>query len=492
MVRNLNHVNTKTTMKQNFLYICIVFLFAVGCEADLMTPVENEGQDFQIVLKRKSSENVPVQYHNGDALDTSYFVTEGDIADMVRYRYSETKSSSDTYLISYEAIPYGFEDDQTLLYIVNYPTGNWEIISADKRAPMVFASGEGSFEPDTTGLGPMFYVDLLADQVLQLRQNDMLCSEGEANRVLRRSEIGDDELQLLDVIGPFPINYLYLIGTETEETVVEQVNPLLYTKWGQRLNNDDIYNRYCPLKSNSSTLRAPAGCVPVAGAQVLHCLYKRSGVSVHMPDWASCGGNVNNYTQEFATSHNVDYIRDIPVRSSEATSQNKNYLSIFLAWIGNQVGVTYGDDASSAYTSDLVEVFDMYDVNCTYLNSFDANLAINNIKSRVPVIIKGRRTVGSTTTGHAWMADGYRRTDARTTYYYYTSPLELSPWQIASLTIEDSNYSRSTTTVNKYFHMNWGWDGDYDSYYLVSSDSWSPKETPYNIDIGMIYGFTKL
>ena len=64
MVRNLNHVNTKTTMKQNFLYICIAFLFAVGCEADLMTPVENEGQDFQIVLKRKSSENVPVQYHN--------------------------------------------------------------------------------------------------------------------------------------------------------------------------------------------------------------------------------------------------------------------------------------------------------------------------------------------------------------------------------------------------------------------------------------------
>lgn len=30
-----------------------------------------------------------------------------------------------------------------------------------------------------------------------------------------------------------------------------------------------------------------------------------------------------------------------------------------------------------------------------------------------------------------------------------------------------------------------------DGYFVVSSNSWSPKETPYNIDIGMIYGFTK-
>ena len=89
------------------------------------------------------------------------------------------------------------------------------------------------------------------------------------------------------------------------------------------------------------------------------------------------------------------------------------------------------------------------------------------------------------------MADGYKRTEAQTTYYYYRSAIELSPLQLAALTIEDSNYSRTTTTANQYFHMNWGWDGDYDTYYLVSSDSWSPKETPYNIDIGMIYGFTK-
>ena len=164
-------------------------------------------------------------------------MTAGDIADLVRYRHAETMSSSDTALLSYDAMPYGF---------------------ADKRAPLVVASGEGVFELDTTGFGPMFYVNLLADHVLQLRQSDMLCSDEGVNNVLRWSEIGDDELQLLDVIGPFPVSYLYQMGIETEETVVEQVSPLLYTEWDQRISGNDIYNRYCPLKSNSSTQRAPA------------------------------------------------------------------------------------------------------------------------------------------------------------------------------------------------------------------------------------------
>ena len=59
---------------------------------NLVTPVENEDQDFQIVLKRKSVENVPVQYHNEDVFDTSYFVTTSDLEDMIRYRYPVTKS----------------------------------------------------------------------------------------------------------------------------------------------------------------------------------------------------------------------------------------------------------------------------------------------------------------------------------------------------------------------------------------------------------------
>ena len=194
------------------------------------------------------------------------------------------------------------------------------------------------------------------------------------------------------------------------------------------------------------------------------------------------------------TSHNVYYIRDIPVSRLEATSQNKRYVSNFLAWIGNQVGVTYGDDGSSAATVGLVDVFDMYGVDCTYRTGFDANLAVNSIKAKKPVIIEGWRTSEESTIGHCWVADGYKRTEAQTTYYYYRSAIELSPLQLAALTIEDSNYSRTTTTANQYFHMNWGWDRtdrECNGFYLIDSSNWKPISTPYEYNLKMIYGFTK-
>ena len=74
----------------------------------------------------------------------------------------------------------------------------------------------------------------------------------------------------------------------------------------------------------------------------------------------------------------------------------------------------------------------------------------------------------------------------------HRSHYELTDEEISALTRADINYEIAGNKIyTEYFNMNWGWDGDYDTYYLVSSDSWSPKETPYNIDIGMIYGFTK-
>lgn len=499
MVRNLNHVNTKTTMKQNFLYICIAFLFAVGCEADLMTPVENEGQDFQIVLKRKSSENVPVQYHNGNALDTSYFVTTSDLEDMVRYRYPVTKSSSDTASLSFDAIPYGFEENQTLLYIVNYSTGNWEIISADKRAPLVIASGEGVFEPDTTANGPMVYVNMLAGQILELRMNNGCVLDNHIDNVMEWAGMNDDIIQSYDPETKSVINYMYPIWKTNTSTIVEKVDPLLYTKWGQSHKTYNIYNTYCPLKTTGSGKRASVGCTVVAGAQVLHYLYKTLGVSVYVPNWASCVGNVKNYTQEFATSCNVYYMRDIQLHATDTLANKDKYLSIFLAWVGNKVGVRYTDDGSYASLLSLLDIFDLYKIDCTHKDYFDANIAINSIKAGMPVIVGGykieTKSEGSDKSGHTWVIDGYKRQYTQQTTYYHRSHHELTDEEISALTRADINYEIAGNKIyTEYFNMNWGWSGSYDGFFLISPDSWDPtlpKDTPYNLDQDMIYGFKK-
>lgn len=54
------------------------------------------------------------------------------------------------------------------------------------------------------------------------------------------------------------------ITTITE--IVDTVPHLTNTRWYQ----GDPYNKYCPLKSDGSGKRAPAGCVAIAAAQMIY------------------------------------------------------------------------------------------------------------------------------------------------------------------------------------------------------------------------------
>ena len=39
--------------------------------------------------------------------------------------------------------------------------------------------------------------------------------------------------------------------------------------------------------------------------------------------------------------------------------------------------------------------------------------------------------------------------------------------------------------------MNWGWGGSWDGYYLIDDDNWKEGERLYNMDLEMMYNFTK-
>lgn len=39
--------------------------------------------------------------------------------------------------------------------------------------------------------------------------------------------------------------------------------------------------------------------------------------------------------------------------------------------------------------------------------------------------------------------------------------------------------------------MNWGWSGLHDGWFLASSDAWNVSGSPYNMNIRLMYNFTK-
>ena len=134
----------------------------------------------------------------------------------------------------------------TVMYLVNYPEGGWELLSADKRIPTRLMVGE-------TG------------------SDDILWN-------LYNTEV------------------VYLDST--------YVNHLIPTRWSQDVAYFKWYNRYVPfinnLKIDSTSGRCVTGCVPVACAQVLNYLqpilgFMGTGEShgyVNGISWTEIRGNI--------------------------------------------------------------------------------------------------------------------------------------------------------------------------------------------------------
>lgn len=142
-------------MKKQFTIFLLISSLISGCNT-----FDVENPDSSALLQSQ------------EKLAVSYSVSSEDLADMIQYRVNSSQTKSDNETISYEVISYGLEGTETLMYIVNYSSGRWEIISADKRTPVVLASGEGAFYQDDDSHASTLYLKMLAESILELKQKE--------------------------------------------------------------------------------------------------------------------------------------------------------------------------------------------------------------------------------------------------------------------------------------------------------------------------------
>ncbi len=195
-------------------------------------------------------------------------------------------------------------------------------------------------------------------------------------------------------------------GTEIEE----QGGPLLSTKWGQEEGYNDALDPIC-----FGGTRPPTGCVATATAQVMK--YWQHPTSYNWSAMPNSGG------------------------STEISQLMKN--------IGTEVGMVYDCGGSGTSTINamiaLVNAFG-YSSSASYVN-FSQNTVINQIDLAQPVIMRGAPSAGLG--GHAWVCDGYKQN------------------RYAQIHNPGTIYEYKTYTLSPhYFHMNWGWDGHNDTWYL--------------------------
>ena len=188
------------------------------------------------------------------------------------------------------------------------------------------------------------------------------------------------------------------------------IAPLIQTKWDQKAP----YNLQCP--KGTSVDHCPTGCVATATAQIM-------------------------YYHQWPNTFEWDKMKTS--YQSTDTGDAANAVAKLMADVGEKVFMVYEDESSSASTRNACEALrydfgysettEYVDRECYTAQGWD-ELLYGELAANRPVLMRGTSMPQSGEAGgHAFIIDGYAVKDG-----------------------------------TGYFHVNWGWSGSSDDYFLIS------------------------
>ena len=388
------------------------------------------------------------------------------------------KNIKDTKGASVSVTPV-MEGADTILYLINYQEG-WELLSADRRAPRVFAMGEkgNTTIEELTSIPALEYLyQGFVERISYLKRNPEVPSSGDYN------ESWDEVLN--------PRSFWELISTTIIEEGDTVQNHLTQTCWGQV----SPWNIRAPYGDSTMTYHCVTGCVPVAIAQMLYYLHQKEGVPTTA--YQNC------YTQQYVPTLTPPLIlqpSDVAFYNPSSTNWNNMPLSetdtgsfeavsALMVQIGVLLPTWYYKYQTATPVGYIADVFQQdFSISCIAQYSADVDIIANQVFSaQMPVILAASCSQNS----HCFIVDAcmehYRIIKK---VYRSIRPLpvedpELNPHMYDYMTVYETNESA------RYFGVNWGWGGSGMDQTWLSADviSWPMGGYVYNTIDCMLYGF---
>lgn len=213
-----------------------------------------------------------------------------------------------------------------------------------------------------------------------------------------------------------------------------RIEPLVKSKWSQ----GNPYNLTCPEYFNEG--RSVTGCVATAMAQLLYYNREKSvdETQATMPAYDTWSAHPTTgqhlHVEGIPEGAPIDWA-NMKDEYGSANDKQKKAVADLMHYCGVAVKMDYTNKSSGAQSHDAFLAFTKYfgyGSSVKYVSNIndDAqwdNIIYNEIKAQRPIYISGANSSG----GHAFVCDGY-----------------------------DGNYC---------YHINWGWGGMSDGYYLLTN-----------------------
>lgn len=399
-------------------------------------------------------------------------------------------------------------DNDTLFYVANHPEGGWTMYASDKRVPAIVAENdEGYFNLKETEQVMNEWFEAMKEDMKAVRQaedNELNFTEEEirANRDAWDAVCNIDEFiqnHTKQTRARRYSGHYELYETIVESEVYDSINHMTQTRWHQSYP----YNAYCPMKSYGYDY-APAGCVAIAGAQMLYYLHYKIGTPDSIPDAAYCNSTVSDPVLDMN-----QWMTGINTWSTMPNHGNPGYYftdingytvpegrcaAPLIANVGMRVNMHYTDSCSGAYTNTLVSnVFYPYGISCQYVN-FNSSTLYTSLQQQIPVIASAY-TSNNGDNGHAFIIDGYKRSRTKTTYrYVWVYDYVIAPGSPGPLPllpeVEDEIIIEYSSPYITHIKMNWGWGNhSANNTWYISTGNWNAGGYSFNYMRKMIYNF---
>ena len=308
----------------------------------------------------------------------------------------------------------------TLMYIVNFiDNSGFAIVSASYDTPDLLGISEiGNFSDFDFNSPESFWV------YLESLKNYIIDSEND------KGHLSDKGL---------PITPRYTITYE----VLNEVNKMIAVCWGQR----NIYGEDCP--------NGIAGCANTAIAQIMsYYSYPQSMVIDYNDSIFNCVFDWSSMRTHIIRD-DVVYPR-IPACMVADTIHAK--ITKLCRQLGETAGSYYDANATSTYRYQMEDCLYYYGYANNYFSTYSQTQLVSQLDNLHPVLMTG---LTADNLGHAWIVDGYKYFKVTKSYFGGEYPDEIS--------------------YKYYNHINWGWDGKANGYFLANTFSTSsPLNNQYD------------
>lgn len=366
-------MKSSTIARRVFFILCSSFCW--GCADDRSDSLEMEYKkvEIDVSLQRTSYDAIEiVRSHLRSSVTRS-----GDVEDSI-----SIKSILSTDVYEQSVIQeYGSDIVDTILYVLNVnEDGGFYLISGDNRIPGVLGySDSGKFEivEDTTvESSSRLIVDMIANYNLSITEDI---------RIRETSPWLPPEKPIFPEgpIVPDTVGVWRPYANYSSWETIDSVDKMIPVEWHQYYP----YNSKLPYVRNG--IHYPAGCVPIAVAQLLTYYRMPTGIyHNYCYDW-----DLITACDSVADAHHVAYVGEV---------------SNLVKWICDDLNVTFGENGTLAYTDDVPEFLSKLGFSHpSSLKKYNANSLLQSLKGGHPVIVRGKETANAYS-GHAWIVDGYK------------------------------------------------------------------------------------